>query len=198
MDEQRPLRERKRLQARERIVLAANELFRERGFEAVSVSDIADRAEVGRTSFFRYFGNKQEVVFAAEQTLVEAIGSLHRAAPVPGPVTLAEAIVQLRTIVVALCVQVIADPDGYRQYYALIDGHPDLQALEQLKLQRLARLLAEILVTRGAATATATLASQVALACFQAARQSSRQEPRMLVADAESAFERLLRLGCGG
>jgi hypothetical protein len=37
------------------------------GFDKVSVSDIAERAEVGGTTFFRYFGDKQEVVFAKQQ-----------------------------------------------------------------------------------------------------------------------------------
>lgn len=192
MTEQRSLRERKQLQARERIVQAANELFQERGFEAVSVTDIADRAEVGRTSFFRYFGSKQEVVFADEQALVAAAGAIHRQNSVPAPVTLAEAVTQLREIVIDLCVQVTADPEAYRQHYALIDGHPDLAALDLIKLQRLARLLAEILVVRGADAALATLASQVALACFQTARYTSGQDSRTLVAETKAAFTQLL------
>jgi AcrR family transcriptional regulator len=61
-----PLVERKQRAARERIVRAATELFAERGYSKVSVSDIAERAEVGRTTFFRHFGDKQEVVFARE------------------------------------------------------------------------------------------------------------------------------------
>ena len=40
-----PLVERKQRQARERIVRAAEELFQEHGFDAASVSDIAERAE---------------------------------------------------------------------------------------------------------------------------------------------------------
>ncbi len=198
MNDQKPLRERKQLQARERIVRAANELFRERGFEAVSVTDIADRAEVGRTSFFRYFGDKQEVVFAHEQALVDAIGALHRQNSLPVPTTLAEAIAQLREIVVALCIQVTADPEEYRWHYALIDGHADLQARDALKQQRLARLLAEILVSRGAGTPMATLASQAALACFMTARYASGQDARTLVAATEAAFDELLRLGSRG
>jgi hypothetical protein len=58
-----PLVERKQRQARQRIIEAARELFLERGFDGVSVGDIAERAEVGRTTFFRHFGDKQEVVF---------------------------------------------------------------------------------------------------------------------------------------
>ena len=198
MKEQKPLRERKQLQTRERIVRAANELFRERGFEAVSVTDIADRADVGRTTFFRYFGDKQEVVFSEEQALVETIGALHRRHLVLAPGTLTEAIRQLREIVVTLCIQVTAEPEEYIQHYAMIDGHPDLQARDAVKQQRLARLLADILVERGAGTAMATLASQVALACYVAARQTAGQDPRRIVAETEQAFDQLLHLGKSG
>ncbi len=68
-----PLVERKQRQARQRIIDAARELFLERGFDGVSVGDIAERAEVGRTTFFRHFGDKQEVVFANEQELLDTI-----------------------------------------------------------------------------------------------------------------------------
>ncbi|WP_244256171.1 helix-turn-helix domain-containing protein [Rathayibacter sp. VKM Ac-2760] len=58
--------ERKQRAARGRIIEAADAPFSERGFDSVSVTDIAERAEVGRTTFFRHFGDKTEVVFAKE------------------------------------------------------------------------------------------------------------------------------------
>jgi Bacterial regulatory proteins, tetR family len=42
------------------VIQAAQELFLERGFDGVSVGDIAERAEVGRTTFFRHFGDKPD------------------------------------------------------------------------------------------------------------------------------------------
>nr|WP_239001050.1 TetR family transcriptional regulator [Jiangella asiatica] len=57
------LRDRKQQRTREAIIDAAHALFAERGFDNVTVTDIAERAEVGRSTFFRYFGDKQEVVF---------------------------------------------------------------------------------------------------------------------------------------
>ena len=58
------LRERKQHRTREAIIDAAMTLFSERGFDAVTVTDIAARAEVGRSTEFRYFTDKQEALFA--------------------------------------------------------------------------------------------------------------------------------------
>ena len=194
MKNQVPLRERKQLQARERIVNAAYELFRERGFDAVSVTDIVDRAEVGRTSFFRYFGDKQEVVFARHLELDDVISELHGQKTIPPPADLADAIDQLRDVVVALCAQVSKDPEEFIRHYELVDGTAELRARDAIKLQHLAHLLRELLVKRGADQTTATLASQLALACYQAAQQTSGRDPRTLVANTGAMFDRLLRV----
>ena len=61
-------RERKRRQVEDRIVDAAFALFVERGFDTVTVDEIAQPADIGRTTVFRYFSDKQEVVFARDFT----------------------------------------------------------------------------------------------------------------------------------
>src|ERR1700761_8351224 len=90
-----PLVERKRRQARQRIIQAAGERFLDRGFDEVSVGDIAERAEVGRTTFFRHFGDKQEVVFARWQELLETITAARQADSTPAPRNATEAVEQL-------------------------------------------------------------------------------------------------------
>src|SRR5260370_32816044 len=74
------LTDRKRRRAKETIRRAALDLFSERGFDAVSVTDIAERAEVGRTTFFRYFGDKQEVLFSEA---AEAVARASQGPPAP-------------------------------------------------------------------------------------------------------------------
>lgn len=43
------------------------EMFEERGFEATPVADIAERAGLTKRTFFRYFGDKREVLFAGTE-----------------------------------------------------------------------------------------------------------------------------------
>ena len=190
-----PLAERKRNQARARIVRSAEELFSERGFDAVSVADIADRADVGRTTFFRHFGDKQEVVFAQEQELVATIAAAHEESTTAVPATAEEAIAQLREVVLALCLQATEDPESYRRHFALLDQNPELLARDALKMQHFAGRLTEILVARGADRQTAQFAAQIALACYQTAKARHGNDPHALVADTREAFERVLALG---
>jgi AcrR family transcriptional regulator len=70
-------------QSRARIAAAARGLFAERGYEQTTVDAIADRAGVGRRTFFRYFRSKDDAIFpdheqiAREaQALLEALDGL--------------------------------------------------------------------------------------------------------------------------
>lgn len=62
-----------REQARQRLIEAAFALFEERGYEQTTVDDIAERAGVGRTTFFRAFRAKEEVIFPDHDAMLRAI-----------------------------------------------------------------------------------------------------------------------------
>jgi AcrR family transcriptional regulator len=59
----RTRRERKRERTRATIADAAIDLFETRGYDATTVADIADAADIGTRTFFDYFASKDEVLF---------------------------------------------------------------------------------------------------------------------------------------
>ena len=73
------LRERKKQQTRELLAATARRLFTERGFERVSVAEIAREADVSEKTVFNYFPTKEDLVYwrleTFEEELLEAIRS---------------------------------------------------------------------------------------------------------------------------
>lgn len=61
--------QRHRLQTRKALIQAAVELVLEKGYEAVTVQDITDRADFGRGTFYVHFKDKEEVVWTAIEGL---------------------------------------------------------------------------------------------------------------------------------
>ena len=61
------LRDRKKEATRQAISNVATRLFVERGFDNVSVADIADEAQVARKTVFNYFPRKEDLVFDREE-----------------------------------------------------------------------------------------------------------------------------------
>jgi len=55
--------------ARERLVVAAVDLFSEQGYDATTVEQIAKRAGVTKSTFFRHFPDKRELLSAGQETL---------------------------------------------------------------------------------------------------------------------------------
>ncbi|MQY18793.1 TetR/AcrR family transcriptional regulator [Nocardia macrotermitis] len=194
MTSPRPLVERKQRQARARIIEAAQELFRDRGFDGVSVGDIAERAEVGRTTFFRHFGDKQEVVFAKEQELLETITAASRADDIAAARNVTEAIEQLRPILLTICTRAAADPEGYTRHFQLIAQHPELRDRDAAKVQQIADKLGDLLVNRGSDEPTARFAAHIAIACYQTVKRLGNN-PHTLVDDIRAALEQVLTLG---
>jgi AcrR family transcriptional regulator len=75
------LRERKRLSTRRALEEAALELFSQKGFSRTTIDEIAVRAEVSRSTFFRYFGSKDSVLFSPDDEAAHEFLELIRSRP---------------------------------------------------------------------------------------------------------------------
>src|ERR1700716_2088893 len=85
-DHERPtvgLRERKKAKTRAAIQRHALRLFREQGYDATTVDQIAEAAEISPSTFFRYFPTKEDVVLEDEYDPLIIEGLLAQPADLP-------------------------------------------------------------------------------------------------------------------
>jgi AcrR family transcriptional regulator len=77
MTQEQGLRERKKERTRRHVSETARRLFGERGFEAVTVAEVAAAAEVSQATVFNYFPNKEDLFYggleAFEESLLDAV-----------------------------------------------------------------------------------------------------------------------------
>lgn len=184
------LRDRKRRETRERIVDAAFALFADRGFDQVTVEDIAESAAVGRTTFFRYFGDKQEVVFAGQSETMAMLDTDDDGGPRLRD--LASALAESRRLLASLSGETGADADHFTVYYALVEQSPELADRHRRKLAHYTDVLERHLLVRGTPRPSAMLAAQVALGCYQVAWRLADGDAHALGREADAAFAALL------
>ena len=151
--------------ARERLERAALALFTEHGFDATTVAEIADRAGLTKSTFFRHFADKREVLFGGQDMLVQLFGDAIRSAPAAA--TAAECLAAaLEAAAVAFTPE---RHDLAPQRRAVIAANSELQERELLKRARLASAMTEALRARGAGEATARQAAEVGVLAFSTA-----------------------------
>ncbi|HTR55227.1 MAG TPA: TetR family transcriptional regulator [Kofleriaceae bacterium] len=145
-----------------RLTEAAMQLFGERGYAKTTVEDIAARAGLTERTFFRYFTDKREVLFAGSDQFVKQIVDAVRAAPkastpldaaLAGHEATSDFFAQRRAFA--------------RKRSAVIAAHPELQERELIKLMALAAAITAALEERGVSSAAASLAAEAGLAIFR-------------------------------
>ena len=150
--------------ARGRLGEAAFELFTERGFEQVTVAEIAERAGLTERTFFRYFADKREVLFAGADGFQEIFVSGVASAP-----DSAAPIEAVAGALYAAAAMFLAHEGGARRRAAIIAAHPDLRERELVKLATVASAVADALRRRGVTDPAASLTAEAGLAVFRIA-----------------------------
>jgi AcrR family transcriptional regulator len=151
--------------ARERLERAALALFVENGYDATTVAEIADRAGLTKSTFFRHFTDKREVLFGGQDMLTQLFGDAIRTAP-PAATTVDCLAAALESAAVAFT------PDRHDlapQRRAVIAANSELQERELLKRARFASAMADALRARGAGDVPARLAAEVGVLAFSTA-----------------------------
>ncbi|UJP11871.2 TetR/AcrR family transcriptional regulator [Microbacterium elymi] len=120
------------------VMAAALDLFDRQGFEATSVEQIAKAAGVSRSTFFRQFGGKDDVVFADHELLLQMLRD-YLAEPHANPW------VAVRDASLKVFRHFAADPELARQRYAVVRQVPALREREIVTVFRYERLFDEYL-----------------------------------------------------
>jgi AcrR family transcriptional regulator len=138
-----PLVERRRRLMRADLARVAIDLFAERGFDTVTVDDIAAAAGISGRTFFRYFATKDEVVLDFERHLYERLLAAVDERPAgEGPVT------ALRAAFVVTSHVLPEDRTRVVQIGRILESAPTLRALARGARTEEAQPLVERIATR--------------------------------------------------
>jgi AcrR family transcriptional regulator len=132
------LRERKKEQTRRAIEDAAFRLFAERGFQATTVADIAEAADVAPRTFFAYFPSKEDVLFADFDETSEALAARLRDR-LPGESTFDA----LRAWISGLLPHIEADENREALRHRLCSEYDSIAAHERHLMARFEAIIAE-------------------------------------------------------
>jgi AcrR family transcriptional regulator len=142
------LRERKKHQTRQVIADAAHRLFADRGFDSVTVAQVARAANVSEVTVFNYFPTKEDLFYGGMQFFEEALlDAVRRRAP-------GESVLEaFRRPVLEGLPRLAADEPAQEIAAAgdLISASPTLEAHEREIVARYTHLLAEQLAEEAGA-----------------------------------------------
>ncbi|MET7487266.1 TetR/AcrR family transcriptional regulator [Streptomyces sp. NPDC005538] len=159
------LRERKKRATRQRISNVATDLFKERGFDAVSVAEVARAAEVSTMTVFNYFPRKEDLFLDRIPEAVEALSGAvrHRA---PGETPLAA----LRRLSLELLDQhhPLAGPnDTFPDFWQVVIDSQALRARAREGLEEIENALSDALAETAPDTPDPALTAALIVAAYR-------------------------------
>ncbi|MBC7269502.1 MAG: TetR family transcriptional regulator [Streptomyces sp.] len=177
-----------------RLADAAFALFDERGYEQTTVDDIAERAGVGRTTFFRHYRSKEAVIFPDHDRLLDLIRDRLSTS------SHSTALVAVSDAVRLVLLHYVEEGDLARRRYALTSKVAVLRDREIASVARYQRLFREFIAEwMGDPTASASLRAELMAASVVAAhnhvlRRWLRGESSDPVAEVDEAMREVLAL----
>ncbi|MFB7633047.1 TetR family transcriptional regulator [Streptomyces sp. NPDC056149] len=143
------LRERKKQRTRDALIRAALELFTEQGYEATTIDEIAEAVEVSQRTFFRYFANKQEVVFAVQDMVEARFLEKLRARPADEPpLTALRSAVMIAWDEIGSAITSVIPVDLHMRAFQMIESTPALIAAYLRRSTELEEQIAQLIAQR--------------------------------------------------
>ncbi|WP_197676335.1 TetR/AcrR family transcriptional regulator [Nakamurella panacisegetis] len=178
---------------RERLIAAAFQLFGERGYDLTTVEEIAERAGVGRTTFFRNFRSKDDVIFPDHEHLMEAIRRRLDAS------TDSTALVAVSEAVRLVLLRYVEEGDRARMRYALTSRVSALRDREIASVAQYQRLFREFIAnwmgpTEDDALRAELMASSVAAAHNHVLRRWLRGDTTDPIGEVDHAMQQVVAL----
>ena len=149
--------------ARERLVVAAVDLFTEQGYDATTVAQIAERAGVTKSTFFRHFPDKRELLVAGQETLSRLLAEGIAEAPRDAsPLEAVAAGLERASTAMSPIARELAP-----RLKAAVAASAELRERDALKTVSLAAAMTTALVARGVPGPTAALAGELGVLAFK-------------------------------
>lgn len=197
------LRELKKEQTRQLIADSAYRLFSERGFDTVTVAEVARKAQVATATVFNYFPAKEDLFHSGLDVfgdrLVAAVG---QRPPGVGVVAAVRAFLEGSSGLLGIVAQGDTDPlDRLRTLHRVVADSPALQAREHRALARCTARLAAVLVETSHVdeisahvVANAVIGVQQAMIALVRRRVLADDRPRAILADVQDTANRAFAL----
>jgi AcrR family transcriptional regulator len=149
--------------ARERLVVAAVDLFTEHGYDGTTVAQIAERAGVTNSTFFRHFPDKREILVAGQESLCRLLAEGIAEAPADAS--------PLEAVAAGLeRASSMMGPENRElgpRLKAAVAASTELQERDALKSVGLAAAMTAALVRRGVPEPAAHLAGELGVLAFK-------------------------------
>jgi AcrR family transcriptional regulator len=197
------LREQKKEQTRQLIGETARRLFAQRGFDQVTVAEVAREAQVATATVFNYFPAKEDLFHSGLDFFGDRlVAAVKERAPGVGVLAAVHAFLEASSGLLDLVAKGDAEAlDRLRMVHRVVADSPALQAREQRALARCTNKLAGVLVEESHgdevtahAVANALVGVHQALIAMVRRRILADDRPRAIAADVRTAATRAFSL----